>query len=763
MNVNHNMNLAMSQRLVMTPMLQQAIKLLQMTRLELLDLVKQELLENPVLEEEEYDQSLPENEMGDSEEDTTSESEEAESDDDATDAMLEDARQEELGEPQDSTFNWEEFFNDNLSTLGYYGEQDPEDQAQANDPIVSQHQSVTEHLLWQLQMSQLPERPMKIGTFLIGQINDAGYLVDDDQSAALLQDSAKINEQSLKQLETSRAAVIESLQQRINAEFEREYVADVLESSEAVETILANVLVQEYYEEVIAQNYETVLQKVRAFTLEDLTLIVQFITELAPADVSQLTRLPEDTLETELQKMAGIMEKLRSVLQQHLSLLLKGNFPDTLQRLELTAEEFHLLEYLLLQLSPEEIAYVSSHEDLAKAVKREKEIRHFLEKLGQSYAHIHNLHSPKYGLIHLYNVGVQLFADRLTPSNSVRLQKVFLKVRNLEIDDIKNAGERILTLRAQYCTQAQPVTIEEVTNVLYHIQTFAPPGIGARDVKECLLIQAHALGIMDIPIDEIITHYLDKLEQGRHAEIAELLGMGIDEVELAETIIGNMSPTPGADFRTEPAEYVVPEIYVYKVDGEYEVVLNEDDLPYLRINPTYKSLLMSNNHAVPQATKQYVDQKLRSAIWFIRSIEQRKRTIYKVGTSIVKFQKDFLEHGISHLKPLVLRDVADDIAMHESTVSRVTTNKYIHTPQGVFELKYFFHRGLESASGADVSSLAVKERIKQLVLEETPSNPLSDKDIEATLKQEGVTIARRTIAKYREELNIPSSIHRKRT
>jgi RNA polymerase sigma-54 factor len=224
-----------------------------------------------------------------------------------------------------------------------------------------------------------------------------------------------------------------------------------------------------------------------------------------------------------------------------------------------------------------------------------------------------------------------------------------------------------------------------------------------------------------------------------------------------------MSPKPGADFTTEQPEYIVPDIYVYKIDGEYEVVLNENDLPSLRINPVYRKLMTGNNHIVSNATKQYVDQKLRSATWFIRSIEQRKRTIYKVGKSIVKFQKEFLEHGVSHLKPLVLRDVADDISMHESTVSRVTTNKYIHTPQGVFELKFFFHSGLESSSGQDVSSIAVKEQIKHLIMEEDGSRPLSDQAIEKILQKEGITIARRTIAKYREELSIPSSIQRKCT
>jgi RNA polymerase sigma-54 factor len=233
-------------------------------------------------------------------------------------------------------------------------------------------------------------------------------------------------------------------------------------------------------------------------------------------------------------------------------------------------------------------------------------------------------------------------------------------------------------------------------------------------------------------------------------------------VEAVHKIIVNMSPRPGADFNTERPEYIIPDIYVYKVDDEYEVVLNDDDLPNLRINPLYKKYLTDNHHEVPSTTKQYVDQKLRSAMWFIRSVEQRKRTIYKVGKSIVKFHHEFLEHGVSHLKPLVLRDVADDIAMHESTVSRVTTNKYIHTPQGVFELKFFFHSGLESSSGDDVSSIAIKDKIRQMIEEENLEHPLSDKTIEKKLTAAGVAIARRTIAKYREELDIPSSIQRKR-
>jgi RNA polymerase sigma-54 factor len=343
-----------------------------------------------------------------------------------------------------------------------------------------------------------------------------------------------------------------------------------------------------------------------------------------------------------------------------------------------------------------------------------------------------------------------------------RQPKLAVKLLKMTEADVRRVANKVKDLRDELYRTEKKVSPKEVEGILQHIHTFTPSGVGARDLKECLVIQARNLGIQDTPIEVIITNYLEELNRQQYQKIADQLAIAVDEVEAVHTILVNMSPRPGADFTSERPEYIIPDIYVYKVDGEYEVVLNEDDLPNLRINPLYKKFMTSPNDDATSSTKQYVDQKLRSAMWFIRSVEQRKRTIYKVGKSIVKFQKEFLEHGVSHLKPLVLRDVADDIAMHESTVSRVTTNKYIHTPQGVFELKFFFHSGLESTSGSDVSSIAIKEKIRQLVEEEAPEHPLSDKAIETELTNAGVAIARRTIAKYREELHIPSSIERKR-
>jgi RNA polymerase sigma-54 factor len=388
-------------------------------------------------------------------------------------------------------------------------------------------------------------------------------------------------------------------------------------------------------------------------------------------------------------------------------------------------------------------------------------VQMFLEKLEQSYAHVEQLQSHKYFLIQLYRIGIGILIENFRIFCPARYHKLFLKLLQIMQQNLEDAATYISSLLTIYHEEAEPVSPEEVAHTLRHIQTFAPPGVGARDLEECLSIQARNLDLADTAIEPIIHGYLKEIRQRQYDRIARALDIPLDEVELVAKIIINMSPKPGSDFSSQSTEYIVPDIYVYKVGDEYEVVLNEDELPYLRINPLYKKLILEDSYEVPQDTKQYVDQKLRSAMWFIRSVEQRKRTIYKVGKSIVKFQREFLEHGVTHLKPLVLRDVADDISMHESTVSRVTTNKYIHTPQGVFELKFFFHSGLESSSGTDVSSIAVKERIKQLITGEDRARPLSDKSIEDILKEEGVAIARRTVAKYREELNIPSSLQRK--
>ncbi len=301
--------------------------------------------------------------------------------------------------------------------------------------------------------------------------------------------------------------------------------------------------------------------------------------------------------------------------------------------------------------------------------------------------------------------------------------------------------------------------IDEVEMVLKIIQGFDPLGVAARTLEECLLIQVRNAEFAHHPLAEtIISKYLNRLERNAFKEIAKELQVPVEEVQLAADFIRTLEPKPGRAFGDSTVQYIQPDVYIYKVDDDYKIMLNEQGLPRLKINKLYQKY---KDEGTDSATRQYVEQKFRNALWLIKSVEQRQRTIYKVAESILKFQRAFFDFGITALKPLVLRDVADDISMHESTVSRVSTNKYMFTPQGIFEIKFFFHSGLSSLDGEDVSSIRVKEMIKNLILNENPRTPLSDREIMKKIQDQGINIARRTIAKYREELKVPPSNRRR--
>jgi RNA polymerase sigma-54 factor len=297
----------------------------------------------------------------------------------------------------------------------------------------------------------------------------------------------------------------------------------------------------------------------------------------------------------------------------------------------------------------------------------------------------------------------------------------------------------------------------EVEKVLTMIQGFDPPGVAARSIQECLLIQLRVDPNPDPVSVEIVEQYFDDLSRRRYPDIARSMKLPLDRImESVEEIMG-LEPKPGRRFGGNDSRYIIPDVVVYKLGGEYVVVLNEDGIPRLRVNSLYRSLLRSSG----DEAKQYVEQKLRSAVWLIKSVDQRQRTLRKVTTSIVKFQREFLDKGLAYLRPLSLRDVGEDIGMHESTISRVTTNKYVETPQGLFELKFFFHSGIASGDGEMVSSVSVKKMIQDLLANEDPAKPLSDQEVAQILKGRGLTIARRTVAKYREELAILPSHQRR--
>jgi RNA polymerase sigma-54 factor len=314
-------------------------------------------------------------------------------------------------------------------------------------------------------------------------------------------------------------------------------------------------------------------------------------------------------------------------------------------------------------------------------------------------------------------------------------------------------------LRAEVSEIAErcQTTVDQVEKALALVQAFDPPGVAARSIQECLLIQLKVDPNPDPVSVEIVEEHFDELSRRRYPDIARALKLPLDRVmESVEEIMG-LEPKPGRRFGGSDSRYIVPDVVVHKMGGEYVVVLNEDGIPRLRVNSLYRSLLRSSG----DDARAYVEQKLRSAVWLIKSVDQRQRTLRKVTQSIVKFQRDFLDKGLPCLRPLSLRDVGEDIGMHESTISRVTTNKYVETPQGLFELKFFFHSGIASGDGEMVSSVSVKKMIQDLLANEDPAKPLSDQEVAQILKGRGLTIARRTVAKYREELGILPSHQRR--
>ncbi len=300
----------------------------------------------------------------------------------------------------------------------------------------------------------------------------------------------------------------------------------------------------------------------------------------------------------------------------------------------------------------------------------------------------------------------------------------------------------------------------DVEGALQLVQAFDPIGVAARDLQECLRLQLRHLALDGTDTETIVTEHLGLLKNHQVPEIARRLGCSIDELKSHLDIITHLDPKPGSRFNPQQSQYVIPDVYVMKVEDQYVAALNEEGLPQLRISPVYRRLLDKSGDNTAE-TRAYVKEKFRSALWLIKSVDQRQKTIQKVANSIINFQRDFLDHGIEHLRPLVLRDVANDIGMHESTVSRVVNNKYMHTPQGVFELKYFFHSGISSSYGDSVSSVTIKQRIRKIIEGEDARKPLSDSKIVNILQNDGLMLARRTIAKYREELKIPTSNQRK--
>jgi len=309
--------------------------------------------------------------------------------------------------------------------------------------------------------------------------------------------------------------------------------------------------------------------------------------------------------------------------------------------------------------------------------------------------------------------------------------------------------------------EARPFTLAEAEELLQIIQRLDPPGIGARDLRECLLLQLRESGQTDSLACRLVHEAFDDLIGHRWSELAKRYGLEAKAVQEAADALAKLDPKPGLRFSRSDDGYVIPDLVVDKIDDEYRVFLNDGGMPRLRLSRVYRELAADKKKFVGE-NREFVTQKLNSATWLIQAIEQRRQTMLKVMHFIVDRQRDFFEKGIEHLKPLTLREVADVINMHESTVSRVTNQKYVQTPRGVLPLKFFFSSSLETTTGEDASARAVKAQMQKLVSEEHPADPLTDSQIVAALKARGIRIARRTVAKYRDQLGILPARMRRR-
>lgn len=326
------------------------------------------------------------------------------------------------------------------------------------------------------------------------------------------------------------------------------------------------------------------------------------------------------------------------------------------------------------------------------------------------------------------------------------------------INNLDHRGYLQVTLES--ISEELGVDPDMVEGALEIVLALDPPGCGARDLAECLRVQAQISFPEDPYLPQIIDRHLENIEKRNYALIARDLGIDVEDAVEYHRMIQKMEPIPGRQFVDTSNQYITPDLAVFKLGDEWHIVQNEDGLPKLRISPYYNRLLRDRTGS--KADREYIKGKLQSAAFLIQSIHRRQRTIYRVMKSILDKQRDFFEHGVDHLRPMVLRDVADDIGVHESTVSRATTNKYVQSPQGIFELKYFFNAAISKVGGGDVASEAVKNRIRQLISKEDPRNPLSDQELVVMLKREGLKVARRTVAKYRDEQGILPSSKRKR-
>jgi RNA polymerase sigma-54 factor len=423
-----------------------------------------------------------------------------------------------------------------------------------------------------------------------------------------------------------------------------------------------------------------------------------------------------------------------------------------------------VLEELPSELSPEERNGAESSaddnfkEEFEKLATLDEEWRDYMAQSGSYTGGSHEAKDKRQFFFDSIAVQETLQQHLMTQLNQTVLNASDRKTAELIIGNIDDNG--FLQSTPEEMALSSGIAKEDFEKMLALIQSFYPPGVGARDLRDCLLIQLQREGKESSLECKIISEHMEDLGKRRFPEIARRMNISVEEVQKCANNIAQLNPRPGQAFAAAPQNYVLPDVTVEKVDGDYQIILNNEQIPHLRISNIYKDIIAQSDNG--SEVKDYVRDKIRSGKFLIRSIHQRQQTISNIAQQIVSRQRDFLDHGSSHLKPMTMKEIADAVGVHETTVSRAVSGKYMATPQGVFEMKYFFTPGYQTATGESMSNTSVKEAILDLVKHEDGNAPLSDQEIVEMLSERGVPIARRTVAKYRTELNIlPSNMRRK--
>lgn len=449
-------------------------------------------------------------------------------------------------------------------------------------------------------------------------------------------------------------------------------------------------------------------------------------------------------------------------LEQTQKLVMTPELRQAIQLLQFTSQELN--EYLEKQIEENPLLELENtaedYENIDDFANKKEEID-WKEYIGKeddiSYRPQVDKNVKEYSFENFISYSPSLRDNLFFQLNVLEISQEDKKIGEILIESIDENG--YLMTSVEQVAMDLNIDSERIENVLSLIQGFEPLGVGARSLKECLLIQIREDENRHPEAEKVVEYYLEDVAYNRLSKIAKELNMDIEEVQNICDYIKTLEPKPGRSFSDgNQVKYITPDATIEYIDGEYIIILNDVTGPRLNINNFYKELMRKGKD---EKATEYLTEKLNSAMWIIKSIEQRRMTIYKVVESILKFQKDFFEIGERGLKPLTLNEVAEDIQMHESTVSRATNGKYVQTPRGLYELKFFFSSGL-TTSGGEMSSTSIKSMIKDLIEQENPKKPYSDQKISDILKAKGINISRRTVAKYRDELEIPSSTARRR-